>query len=96
MCLSKYVKVCFIGTIITTVSDVLSLVTRNYPTVCVCQYRIFETFEIVNFCLSLFCFMRLSKTFNIFWFYTNRILKLYLFDVHLVVHLTLITLSRVI
>jgi len=34
MCLSKYVKVCFIGTIITTVSDVLSLVTRNYPTVC--------------------------------------------------------------
>jgi len=35
MCLSKYVKVCFIGTINTTVSDVLSLVTRNYPTVCI-------------------------------------------------------------
>jgi len=38
MCLSKYVKVCFIGTIITTVSDVLSLVTRNYPTVCTYTY----------------------------------------------------------
>jgi len=34
MCLSKYVKVCFIGTIITIISDVSLLVTRNYPTVC--------------------------------------------------------------
>jgi len=51
MCLSKYVKVWFIGTIITTVSDVLSLVTRNYPTVCIdfWQYKVeVEVYSIIT------------------------------------------------
>jgi len=34
MCLSKHIKVCYIWTIITFVSDVLTLVTRNYHTGC--------------------------------------------------------------
>jgi len=36
----KYVKVWFIGIIITIVSDVFSLVTRNYPTVCTSRFLV--------------------------------------------------------
>jgi len=55
ICLSKYVKVCFIWTIITTVTEFLSLVTQNYPIVCIVYmfsfyvlYAVFNTCKVIS------------------------------------------------
>ena len=59
ICLSKYVKVCFIWTIITTVTEFLSLVTQNSPTVCILNKLTLQK-ELQNV-VQLMCFGQKGK-----------------------------------